>query len=108
MSYREFCDLACKIPDKYYANRYCVMSHGVGMADENPAIMHPRTDWQNSGYDGIFKENMVMCIESYIGEAGAKQGIKLGEQVVVTAQGIRAMSHSLLKIIGCKSMLQFE
>jgi Xaa-Pro dipeptidase len=93
MSYREFSELAWKIPEKYYANRYCVMAHGVGMADENPAIMHAGADWQNSGYDGIFKENMVMCIESYIGEAGAKQGIKLEEQVVVTADGVKAMSH---------------
>ena len=93
MSYREFSELGWKIPDKYYANRYCVMSHGAGMADENPAIMHAGEDWEKSGYDGIFKENMVMCIESYIGEVGGKQGIKLEEQVVITTDGVKAMSH---------------
>lgn len=93
LSYREFSEKAWKIPDEFYHNRYCAISHGVGLCDESPAVAHWGNDWQNSGYDGVFEENMVVCVESYIGEQGGAEGVKLEQQVLITADGICELSQ---------------
>jgi Xaa-Pro aminopeptidase len=67
------------------------MMHGVGLVDEYPDIAHP-LDWETRGYDGVVEENMVLCVESYIGQTGDSEGVKLEEQVVVTADGIQSLS----------------
>ena len=43
------------------------MVHGAGMVDEAPAIAYA-VDFPDWGYDGVIEENMVLCVESYIGE----------------------------------------
>ena len=48
-------------------------------------------DW---GYDGQFEENMVVCVESYIGADGGPQGIKLEQQVRITRTGADVMSKA--------------
>ncbi|MFT5708012.1 MAG: Xaa-Pro dipeptidase [Oceanospirillaceae bacterium] len=93
LSYREFSEKAWKIPAEFYHNRYCCISHGVGLADENPAIAHQGDDWQISGYDGVFEENMVVCVESYIGARGGYEGVKLEQQVLITKEGIIELSN---------------
>jgi Xaa-Pro aminopeptidase len=35
---------------------------------------------------------MMLCIESYIGEVGGTEGVKLEEQVLITEQGIENLS----------------
>jgi Xaa-Pro aminopeptidase len=92
LSYREYSERAWKIPDEFYHNRYCCVSHGIGLADEYPAIAHAGNDWKNGGYNGIFEENMVVCVESYIGAQGAKQGVKLEQQVLITKDGVVELS----------------
>ena len=42
------------------------------MSDEWPFIAYPDEDYTNGDYSGIFKENMVVCVESYIGETHMK------------------------------------
>ena len=46
------------------------------------------------GYDGVIEENMVLCVESYIGEVGGHEGVKLEEQVLITATGAVPMSKT--------------
>ena len=36
---------------------------------------------------------MVVCVESYVGEAGGSQGVKLEQQVLVTAEGYELLSQ---------------
>ena len=36
---------------------------------------------------------MTICIESYIGEAGGAEGVKLEEQVLVTETGAEVLSR---------------
>lgn len=93
LSFREFSEAAWKIAPEYYANRYCCIAHGVGMADEFPAIAHQGADWGRSGYDGQFQKNMVVCIESYIGEQGGTEGVKLEQQVVINDSGCEVLSN---------------
>ena len=78
-------------PDKYAANRYSVLAHGVGLCDEYPAIYY-LADWDAKGYDGTVEANMVLCVESYIGAEGGSQGVKLEEQVLITQTGYEILS----------------
>ena len=92
MTFREYSDLAWEIPDKYYANRYFVSAHGCGMTGEYPYLYH-RGDFPNAGYDGVIEPGMVLCVESYIGEDGGTQGVKLEQQVLITETGIELLSE---------------
>ena len=91
MTFRELSERAWPIPDAYVANRYFVLAHGVGMTGEYPYILH-RQDLA-SGYDGVIEPNMTLCVESYVGAAGGPEGVKLEEQVLVTASGIEPLSR---------------
>ncbi len=62
-------------------NRYMLMVHGVGMVDEWPAIAYA-VDYDDWGYDGVIEEGMVLSVESFIGEVGGDEGVKLEEQVL--------------------------
>lgn len=93
LSHREFVERSWDIPPAYWHNRYCCVVHGVGLADEYPALAHKGADWASGGYDGVFEENMVLCVESYIGEQGGREGIKLEQQVLITSRGCEALSR---------------
>lgn len=95
MTFREFSERCWPVPDQYLPNRYMLMVHGVGLVDETPAIAYA-VDFPDWGYDGVIEEGMVLCVESFIGEVGGREGAKLEEQVVVTATGAVAMSSSPL------------
>ncbi|KAF5008201.1 hypothetical protein FDECE_5534 [Fusarium decemcellulare] len=101
MSFRDYADQAWDIPDKYYANRYYLSAHGCGLTGEYPYLYH-RGDFPDAGYDGVIQPGMVICVESYIGEEGGTQGVKLEQQVLITDTGIEVLSEfpfeeSLLK-----------
>lgn len=93
MTFREFSDRCWPVPDEFVQNRYMMMVHGAGLVDEYPTISY-REDRKDWGYDGQFEENMVICIESYIGSAGGSQGVKLEQQVLITKSGPAVMSSS--------------
>ncbi|KAL4789405.1 Creatinase/aminopeptidase [Aspergillus venezuelensis] len=92
LTFREYADLAWDIPDKYYANRYYLSAHGCGMTGEYPYLYH-RGDFPDAGYDGVIETGMVICVESYIGEEGGSQGVKLEQQVLITEEGIEVLSN---------------
>jgi Xaa-Pro aminopeptidase len=91
VTFEEFNERSWRMPQKYVANRYSVAFHGVGMADEWPSIpTHP--DFQRAA-TGAFAENMVVCVESLIGEEGKGECVKLETQVVVEANGVRRLDR---------------
>ena len=79
--------------DDYVANRYMLMLHGVGFVDEYPTIPYVQ-DYADWGYDGMFEENKVVSVESYIGEERGADGIKLEQQVLITRNGAKPLSHA--------------
>ena len=83
LGFREFSEKAFRLPERYRANRYSAVAHGVGLCDEYPAIYYPE-DAEASGYDGLLEAGMTICIESYIGEEGGPDGVKLEEQILIT------------------------
>jgi Xaa-Pro aminopeptidase len=93
LGFREFGEKCWPVPEKYVPNRYMMMVHGAGMVDEYPSIAYA-ADFKDWGYDGVFQENMVVCVESFIGEVGGKDGIKLEQQVLITASGAVPLSKA--------------
>src|SRR5262249_12995933 len=91
VSFREFSEQGWKLPDEFVKNRYPTPAHGIGMTDEWPMIAYPQ-DWETRGYDGVIEAGMTLSIESYIGADGGSEGVKLEEQVLVTADGYRRLS----------------
>lgn len=92
MSFRDYADWAWDIPAKYYENRYYLSAHGCGMTGEYPYLYH-KGDFPDAGYDGEIVAGMTICVESYIGEAGGHEGVKLEQQVLVTETGIEVLSR---------------
>ncbi len=92
MTFREYAEKAWTIPERYFANRYYLSAHGVGMTGEYPYLYH-RADFPEAGYDGVIEPGMTLCVESYIGEAGGAEGVKLEEQVLVTETGVELISR---------------
>ncbi|CVL11325.1 uncharacterized protein FPRN_07735 [Fusarium proliferatum] len=79
LTFGDYTDLAWDIPEQYWANRYFVSAHGCGLTEEDP-YLHHRGDLPDSGYDGVIEPGMVLCVESYIGNEGGTQGVKLERQ----------------------------
>ena len=97
MTYREVAERAWKIPDEFYANRYSSIMHGVGLCDEYPAIKHAG-DFDEVGYDGVLYPGMTVCVESYIGVEGGREGVKLEEQVLITEDGHEKLTSFPLEL----------
>ncbi|MFC4311630.1 M24 family metallopeptidase [Steroidobacter flavus] len=95
MEFREFAARCWPMPEEYIPNRYMMTVHGAGMVDEYPSVAL-MTDWEEWGIDGRFEENMVVCVESFIGKPGAKEGVKLEQQALITRSGAVPMSSTPL------------
>jgi Xaa-Pro aminopeptidase len=84
-SFWEFAEKVPRFADKYQAQRYEVLGHSVGLEDEGPSF--PYVDEDPPNVDYVLEENMVMVIEGYFGEVGARDGVKLGDQFLITKDG---------------------
>lgn len=85
VTFRELTESALAHDSTRY-HSYSVLYHGVGLADEYPTIYFPE-DWEATGYDGVLEENMVLCVESFVGAKNGREGVKLEDQVWITADG---------------------
>lgn len=92
MTFRDYAEKAWEIPERYFANRYFLSAHGVGMTGEYPYLYH-RADFPAAGYDGVIEAGMTLCVESYIGEAGGAEGVKLEQQVLITETDVELLSQ---------------
>ncbi len=91
VSFRELSEKTYMVPDEFLAQRYSVIMHGIGLVDEYPDVVHP-LDWNEFTADGVIEENMTLCVESYVGAVGGPEGVKLEDQVLVTASGAERLS----------------
>ena len=99
LSFREFAEKSWKLPDNYFDNHYPCQIHGIGMCDEWPFIKYPNHDYSNGDFSGIFEENMMICLESYVGEVEGKEGVKLEDQYLVTKNGLELLTNLSLEQI---------
>jgi Xaa-Pro dipeptidase len=86
----EIAALAPPLPEKYLPQRYECMIHGIGLEEESPSVCYP-IDRQPNG-DRVIHENMALVVELYAGERGGDHAVKLGDQVVVTGNGVRVLA----------------
>jgi Xaa-Pro aminopeptidase len=92
VSFREIAEKAWRIPARFVDQRYTSVMHGVGMHGETPFIAHA-IDFATYGREGILLPGMVVSVESYIGEKGGREGVKLEEEVLVTERGPEVISR---------------
>ncbi len=92
LTFREISERRWQLPSSCAPNRYSVVMHGVRLCDDYPSIYYAE-DFDSAGYDGEIQPGMTLCVESYIGEVGGDEGIKLGQQVLITERGVERLSH---------------
>jgi len=92
LSFREVAQAGWPIPERYRSRRYSCLAHGAGLADEYPSIPYDQ-DYDTLGYDGIVEPGMVLCVESFIGVDGGREGVKLEDQVLITERGVERLSR---------------
>ena len=90
MEFRDIANKCFKQPKKFQDQHYTVMAHGIGMSDEWPCIYYPQDE--ELIYDGVLEPGMCLCVESYVGEVGGAEGVKLEEQVLITEDGYEVLS----------------
>jgi Xaa-Pro dipeptidase len=86
----ELAAAAPRLPERYLPQRYECMIHGIGLEEENPSVSYPLDRQSNA--DTVIEEHMALVVELYAGEVGSPHGVKLGEQVLVTADGCRVLA----------------
>ena len=91
ISMAEFAGRAFVQPEEFHAHQYVCIMHGVGMCDEAPKLFYPN-DRKARQYDYVLREGMTVCIESFVGAVGERDGVKLEQQVLVTKDGYELLS----------------
>eukprot|EP01090_Pellita_catalonica_P003694 TRINITY_DN13360_c0_g1_i1.p1 TRINITY_DN13360_c0_g1~~TRINITY_DN13360_c0_g1_i1.p1 ORF type:complete len:177 (+),score=33.47 TRINITY_DN13360_c0_g1_i1:188-718(+) len=87
-TFAEFMHKAKALPEKYLPQRYSCLAHGVGHADEYPCLLYEQdVNTGDGAQEGTFQPGVVMAVESYVGEPGGTDGVKLERQVLITDKG---------------------
>ncbi|SLN59675.1 putative peptidase [Roseovarius litorisediminis] len=74
------------LDDKFQAQKYGCLMHGVGLCDEWPLVSYP--DKAVAGaFDYALEPGMTLCVEALVGEVGGDFSIKLEDQVLITEDG---------------------
>ena len=81
---------AYPVPEECRQNAYPCIMHAVGMCDEYPQAK-PLFREVNP-YDCTLQAGMVVCIESYMGPLGERDGVKLEQQVLITDDGYELLT----------------
>ena len=96
LSFKEFVAKSWVLPEAYYGNRYPCIVHGIGLCDEWPMVKYPT---EVTDEKGQFEKDMTITVESYIGEVGGKEGVKLEQQYLIKENGLELLSHHSLEKI---------
>ena len=95
MSFPEIAEKCPPLPEEYKLQRYPMIAHGDGMSDEWPTIYWPDQSWSGFGNDpDVLEENMVLSLEGLASKVGARESVKLEEEILITANGPEILSHA--------------
>jgi Xaa-Pro aminopeptidase len=78
------------VPERFRPHRYECMVHSVGLEEESPSVCHPEDVQSNP--DRVLRRDMVLVVETYMGEVGGSHGVKLGDVVLVTDDGAEVLA----------------
>ena len=90
MTLKEMQQQAYPVAEECRENAYPCIMHAVGMCDEYPQVKHLFR--QENPYDCSLEAGMVVCIESYMGPLGERDGVKLEQQVLITEDGYELLT----------------
>ena len=79
------------LDDKYQAQKYGCLMHGVGLCDEWPLVAYP-DHMVEGAFDYVLEPGMVLCVEALVGEVGGDFSIKLEDQVLITEDGYESLT----------------
>jgi Xaa-Pro dipeptidase len=91
ITFREIAELARQAPEPYSDTPLPALAHGIGLVNEYPLLLSRRY-WDEAGYDDVVEEGMVLCVESYLADKQAGEGVKLEQQILVGATGPEILS----------------
>ena len=92
LAFSDFVARCPSLPAAYREQGYGVIVHGIGVDDESPNIPLPGDPYTQMP-EGEFQENMVVAVECYAGKVGARDGVKLEDEVWVSANGPVVLSQ---------------
>jgi len=91
VTFREIAERAFLAPEPYRDTPLPALAHGIGMVNEYPLVLSKRY-WESHGYDDVIEEGMVLCVESYLADRQAGEGVKLEQQILIGATGPEILS----------------
>ena len=91
LTFAEFARQAWTVPDRHAPYGYYCLAHGLGLSGEYP-YLPTGPDEGDYPLTGQFEPGMVVCLESYIGDAELGRGVKLENQYLINAGGFEQMS----------------
>jgi Xaa-Pro aminopeptidase len=80
-----------RLDDKFQAQKYGCLMHGVGLCDEWPLVAYPDKAVPGA-FDYPLEAGMVLCVEAAVGEVGGDFTIKLEDQVLITEDGFENLT----------------
>jgi Xaa-Pro aminopeptidase len=92
LAFSDFVARCPSLPQEFREQAYGVIVHGIGTDDESPNVPLPG-DPHTEMPEGEFEENMVVAVECYAGKVGARDGVKLEDEVWVSAGGPVVLSR---------------
>jgi len=90
-TFREIAERAWQAPEPYGETALPALAHGIGLVNEYPLLLSMRY-WDAHGYDDVLEEGMVLCVESYLADTRAGEGVKLEQQILIGASGPEILS----------------
>lgn len=90
-SFEDFARSAWRVPERHAPFGYYCLAHGLGLSGEYPYVPMAQIG-KPFDFAGEFQPGMVICVESYIGDAELGQGVKLEDQFLITDTGVELMS----------------
>lgn len=91
VTFEEIAMAGRQLPERYRDQTNSALAHGIGLCNEYPLIVN-RQYWEDGGIDGTVEVGMVFCVESFAGEKGGREGVKLEQQILVTETGPELLS----------------
>ena len=79
------------LEDRYQAQKYGCLMHGVGLCDEWPLVAYP-DKMVEGAFDYELEPGMTLCVEALVGEVGGDFSIKLEDQVLITETGYERLT----------------
>lgn len=82
---------AHKLDDKFMAQKYGCLMHGVGLCDEWPLVSYADKEIHGA-FDYPLEVGMTLCVEALVSPEGGDFSIKLEDQVLVTEDGFENLT----------------